>query len=298
MRRPAPTIYSSKSTLNRNIDSDEYSLLTYREESLPSYREEVSLPSYRAIDDEDDNALFIKGKISSPKRPNSAPKTRGGIDQPGSPNTIAPAAPDAKLKYMKTREKVLSKQLEDANELRKGMNEQILDLQRQLKVTQEENKNLKKRIQILDIEGKRNLSRKPTNEKEKDNNDKEELIQEIAILRKDLQTAERIAKQGESMKKEKEVQLKRATEAISKLKAQVTELEGKIQGQGINDRTKADSTEQRLKIVERQRADLIAAFKKQMKLIDILKRQKVHIEAARLLAFTEEEFVKTLDWQV
>ena len=77
-------------------------------------------------------------------------------------------------------------------------------------------------------------------------------------------------------------------------------------------------------MLEKQRVEIIAAFKKQIKLIDILKRQKVlfatillivtilhrigqpitpvviqiHLEAARLLSFTEEEFMKTLDWAV
>ena len=96
--------------------------------------------------------------------------------------------------------------------------------------------------------------------------------------------------------KSKETHLKRALETITRLKNQISELQSTVHDDNAGERTKLDASELRVKLLLRQRDDLISAFKKQMKLIDVLKRQKVHIEAARLLAFTEDEFVRTLDW--
>ncbi len=254
-------------------------------------------------DNSNDNIYTSNSTRQSRNRPSSGNKIISkdtmSID-PGSPgsSTLTPREPLANAKYLKAREKLLQKQVEDGLEIRKHLNEQVSDLQKQLKVERDENKNLKKRVQILEVENKRqNVTRNS------DNNGKVEsnidiLTQEISSLKKDLLTAERIAKQGDANIKAKDTQLKRALETITRLKSQLGEIQQKVEGEDHTDRTKFESLESKLRVVEKQRNDLLVAFKKQMKLIDVLKRQKVHIEAARLLAFTEEEFVKTLDWAV
>jgi len=49
------------------------------------------------------------------------------------------------------------------------------------------------------------------------------------------------------------------------------------------------------RVLIKQKNELLSAFKKQLKLIDILKKQKIHLESAKVLQFTESQFIKTLD---
>ncbi len=54
--------------------------------------------------------------------------------------------------------------------------------------------------------------------------------------------------------------------------------------------------ESQVQQLEQQKQELISIFKKQLRLIDTLKRQKVHAEAAHLLTFTEQDYAEALDW--
>jgi hypothetical protein len=49
------------------------------------------------------------------------------------------------------------------------------------------------------------------------------------------------------------------------------------------------------KRLDAQRVELLGCIRKQNKLIDVLKRQKLHLEAAKLISMTEEEFTKILE---
>ena len=150
------------------------------------------------------------------------------------------------------------------------------------------------RITLLETDQRRN-GRK-TNEPSAAESNMEQLTNDLTQAKKDLQTAERLYKQLDQNTKNKDIQLKRSAETITKLKEQLAEYESQRSKSTTVDKGLLEAAETKVKTLEKQKADLIAAFKKQMKLIDVLKRQKAHLEAAKLLSFTEDEFMKTLDW--
>ena len=115
---------------------------------------------------------------------------------------------------------MLTKQLEEATQIKKKIDDMNKDLQKQLKNEREENKRLNKKIQLQEADLRRanGNGRQATPAKA---DSQESMQQEVLALRKDLETAERIAKQSSGDQKNKELQLKRAMETVSKLKSQV-----------------------------------------------------------------------------
>ena len=89
--------------------------------------------------------------------------------------------------------------------------------------------------------------------------------------------------------------MNRALEELERMRMQLREARMNEQGKSEGTRRDMEKLVDDNRKLERQRNELMAAFKKQMKLIEILKRQKMHIESAKLLAFTEDEFIKVLE---
>ena len=117
------------------------------------------------------------------------------------------------------------------------------------------------------------------------------------LLKKELDEAKREAKKNLSKKSSSDIRLNRALEEAAKLRGQLQAAEREKKDALENGKKSVDELTIKIKFLEKQRNELLHGFKKQMELIDVLKRQKLHLEAAHVLKYTEEEFMQTLDWK-
>lgn len=208
---------------------------------------------------------------------------RGGPPSPGGA-TPPPSAPDAQARYAKAKVKQLEAAMTESEQVRLKLNEQLAETKRLLIAEREENKKLKNRVKLLEIENRKVAggTRRPGSgagdgeagaggARGGDDAQIDSLKQEIDLLRKDLATAERLAKAADASAKAKETQLNRTAEVIARQKKQLSDQGSHDAGSREAERARADAAEARCKSLEKQRADLVAGFKKQMKLIDNLK---------------------------
>jgi len=100
----------------------------------------------------------------------------------------------------------------------------------------------------------------------------------------------------ESELKAREIRLARALEEVGRYKQLVEEMkivERERKSANHDDYTRVLAEKAQL---EKQKNELMAVFRKQLRLIDVLKRQKIHLEAAQSLNLTEREFMKAVDF--
>lgn len=105
----------------------------------------------------------------------------------------------------------------------------------------------------------------------------QELRQQITTLQKEATTSSKVAKQAESSSSAMDARLVRAQEEIDRLKSQLVTERNHFTEMNQQTKREIETLQSALKKLERQKTELLITFKKQIKLIDILKRQRVHV---------------------
>lgn len=131
-----------------------------------------------------------------------------------------------------------------------------------------------------------------------DTNDKQKML----LIQREARAEQLKEQLKESLARSKEVVALRQKdiEELQQLRRQQNSLARHIRAEKTMENEKKEAVmiarhAAELRKVTAQRDALAAAIKKQFKLIEVLKQQKAHLEAARWLQFTEEEFLKVVD---
>ncbi|XXQ35414.1 Testis-expressed sequence 9 protein [Plasmodiophora brassicae] len=124
-----------------------------------------------------------------------------------------------------------------------------------------------------------------------------QMTQELADAWHELQVAKKIVKDLEKGSKTRETRFNRAMAEAARYKSLAEEKQATALTMDAAMRDDRAAIEAENKKLKRAKAELMNIIKKQFKLIDVLKRQKMHIEAARMLSFTEEEFASHISQQ-
>ena len=198
---------------------------------------------------------------------------------------------EAQLRFQKARIKALTSQLSSYVATMKELEASSFAAKKWAKEEVESNKKSSKTI--LDLKSAADKTAASLQSLKDEN---EALKLQVADLTRSLASSAKVNRAAEAEHSGREVRLSRALEECDKYKETLAKATAEARAVGQGGKKENDKLVSQIKSLERQRSELLTAFKKQMKLIEVLKKQKVHVEAAKLLSFTEEEFVKVLDW--
>ncbi|KAL0244377.1 hypothetical protein GEMRC1_008461 [Eukaryota sp. GEM-RC1] len=118
----------------------------------------------------------------------------------------------------------------------------------------------------------------------------QELNQENDVLKHEQDDIKREGKMVKNKIGNKDLQLNRALETVERLQAKLVVTEQELEEERKCSRAEVEDLRSHAKHLKKQRDELIEGLKKQQQLIQVLRKQKVHLEASRLLELTAEEW--------
>ncbi|XP_037689801.1 testis-expressed protein 9 [Choloepus didactylus] len=198
---------------------------------------------------------------------------------------------EAQIRFLKAKLHVMQEELDNIVCECNKKEDEIQDLKFQVKNFEEDCVRQQRTIsmQQSQIEKYKTLS-------EEANKKCDGLQQQLSSVERELENKRRLQKQAAASQSAIEVRLNRALEEAEKYKLELSKLRQNNKDIANEEQKKIEALKSENKKLEKQKGELMIGFKKQLKLIDVLKRQKMHVEAAKMLSFTEEEFMKALEW--
>ncbi|XP_047436920.1 testis-expressed protein 9 isoform X2 [Mugil cephalus] len=242
---------------------------------------------------EDSAELFLAKTIRSmEEKMNDAAAHENVVDDLSNiGENVGSGIADAQIRVLKAKLRIMQEELDQITCEYYKKDDENVKLSAKIKELEEERARLQRTtsVQQTQIEKHRALAEEST--KKCDG-----LQLQVSGLHKEIENLNRAHKQAAAVHGTVEVRLNRALEEVEKLKTQLNKMKQVNKDKISEEHQSKENLLAENKMLKKQKAELIVGFKKQLKLIDILKRQKMHFEAAKLLSFTEEEFMNALDW--
>ncbi|XP_028999801.1 testis-expressed protein 9 [Betta splendens] len=206
-------------------------------------------------------------------------------------DNVGPAIIGAQTRVVKAKLRIMQEELDQLSSEYYKKDDENVKLIAKMKELEEDRARLQKNTNIQQTQIEKHRSLAEESAKKCDG-----LQLQVSGLQKEIENLNRSQKQAAAAHSTVEVRLNRALEEVEKLKTQLNKAKQTNKDKMNEEHQSKENLLAENKMLKKQKAELIVGFKKQLKLIDILKRQKMHFEAAKLLSFTEDEFMKALDW--
>ncbi|KAF7660582.1 hypothetical protein LDENG_00279170 [Lucifuga dentata] len=259
--------------------------------SSKTAKSKVCLEELTAVEDSADFSLAKTVRSTEEKLKKAVADQNIVDDDDDVVDNIGSGILDAQTRVLKAKLRIMQEEMDQLSYECYRKDDEITRLGAKIKELEEDRARLQKTTNVQQTQIEKHKTLAEESAKKCDG-----LQLQVDGLKKEIESMNRSHKQAAGVHSTVEVRLNRAMEEVERLKTQLSKMK-QMNTDKINEehQTKENLLAEN-KMLKKQKAELIVGFKKQLKLIDILKRQKMHLEAAKLLSFTEEEFMKALDW--